>query len=224
MLYRAFAEGYCSSRRTCRLLWNEWPCWPPFAWWVNMLAILIWVDGCWWCIHSAVSACTLKHLKPWLASWLFQAVNKHVYCKLILSTLEPVRKTARIPPAKSKNSACLISHYSYWCWTQGMDGNGVCWDYHYIILWIIPSFPIWSTSKYLRTQQNTGLICWRIAGGNTNTTQIPLQMVAKKSPRSSIVVQALSRSWVPIVRSSICFLQSTTLSDLSGFQTAMHPE
>ena len=31
-----------------------------------------------------------------------------------------------------------------WCWTQGMDGNGGCWDY-----WIIPSFPIWSTSKNL---------------------------------------------------------------------------
>ena len=31
---------------------------------------------------------------------------------------------------------------------QGMDGNGGCWDYHEW-LWICPSFPTFSTSKFM---------------------------------------------------------------------------
>ena len=49
---------------------------------------------------------------------------------------------------RSIDQYTYIYTYTYWCWTQGMDGNGGCWDDHSWLLWIIPSFPIWSTGKY----------------------------------------------------------------------------
>ena len=49
------------------------------------------------------------------------------------------------------------SHSNGWFWgatifllirfTQGIGWNGGCWDHYSELLWVIPSFPIWSTSK-----------------------------------------------------------------------------
>ena len=42
--------------------------------------------------------------------------------------------------------AWLLQRLTGAYWTQGMDGNGGCWDYHEYLLSIIPSFPTFSTS------------------------------------------------------------------------------
>ena len=52
--------------------------------------------------------------------------------------------------SSAPNGATKASGETYWCWTQGMDGNGgmiIDWWW----LWIIPSFPTWNAPVNIST-------------------------------------------------------------------------
>ena len=69
-----------------------------------------------------------------------------------------------------------------------MDGNGGCWGYYWSLLWIIPSFPTFSTSKSWRQRKSPA---WRtckvfkmtlVLGWTKHALSHPSQLVYPPTP------------------------------------------
>ena len=105
---------------------------------------------------------------------------------------------------------CLV------CFTQGMDGNGGCWDYplelismdypisknfkmgtidgnySWTTIWIIPSFPIWSTGKMFSYWST---VFWLLLGLRTSFTRTTRRSGMLDSSRSDKALKPERGPW-----------------------------
>ena len=78
-------------------------------------------------------------------------------------------KLAMAPDIRRSHQTCCQNgphqNNMYWCWTQGMDRNGGCWDYYWyvliVIMGIIPSLRETQQKSSARPLILTTLAPWR---------------------------------------------------------------